>query len=246
MSTVSVFGFVVLLVFNTFSTEQEEEKGKTDRKENKKQETVEVKPVEGFQKDGFFKDQDTRKVKLLSDDRGKGEVVPRNKIEFSTGMAAAEDVKSTPGLNLNLGFFYMFARDYWAGISSGYSFAPAENDTLIQQLDFNGEFRRYFMAHNKANRFVMGHLLLQLGYSKLFSGGDNSLSSSGLNTGIGIGFTISLSVNWYLGLRFVYNFPIWGEVCQQDGAAPETCFAARENNFYLSWLKVKAILSYSF
>jgi hypothetical protein len=241
MLTTSGIGFVVLLVINSFPAENKEK-----TKETEKQETVEVKSVEGFQKDGFFKEQDAKKVKFLSDDRGKGEVVPRKKLEFSTGMAAAEDIESTPGLNLNLGFFYMFARDYWAGISSGYSLAPAGDDTLIQQLDFNGEFRRYFMAHSNANRFVMGHLLLQLGYSKLFSGGNNSLSSSGLNTGIGVGFTVSLSVNWYLGLRFVYNFPIWGEVCRQDGALPEACFAAGENNFYLSWLKVKAILSYSF
>lgn len=156
-----------------------------------------------------------RKVKRLTDDPGQGEEVPRGRIEAAFGLAGAESIPTHPGVSVGLTALARPVADLWLGGGLEYR-ALTGDDRYASVSDWSvfAQARYYFMPHREANRFVMGYVLLQVGYARLAAAGaDSATRSQGVDLGLGVGVGAALSTRVYLGLGFKFRFPVWVDSC---------------------------------
>ncbi len=162
-----------------------------------------------------------RKIKRLTDDPGLGEEVPRGRIEATFGLTGAESIPTHPGAVVGLAALARPVADLWLG--GGFEYRALTGDGRYESVSDWSVFaqaRYYFMPHKEANRFVMGYLLAQLGYTRLAaSGADSSTRSQGMDLGVGVGVGAALSTRVYLGAQFKFRFPVWLDSCLEIGGS---------------------------
>ncbi|MFH2009270.1 MAG: outer membrane beta-barrel protein [bacterium] len=179
---------------------------------------VRVEPRDGAGDEGRGFVQERRadqKVKKLTDDPGKGEVVPRGRLEATFGVSGADSIPTNPGVTLGITGLVRPVGDFWLGVDLHYRTLTGDDRyRSLYDWSANLQARYYFMLHREANRFVMAYLLAQLGYARLGASGDElETRAQGLNLGVGLGVGTALSPRVYLGVQFKYLFPVWLESC---------------------------------
>jgi hypothetical protein len=180
-----------------------------------------ARPGRGAEGDGGGFERDAppppraRKIERLTDDPGRGEVVPRGRIEATFGLAGAESLPTHPGAVVGLAALARPVADLWLGGGLEYRvLTGADRYASLSDWSVFAQARYYFMPHREANRFIMGYALLQLGYARLAASGvDTATRSQGVDLGLGVGVGVALSTRVYLGLQFKFRFPVWVRSC---------------------------------
>lgn len=171
-------------------------------------------PSEGFVRDAPSPPR-AREIRRLTDDPGLGEKVPRGRLEAIFGLAGAESIPTHPGAVVGLTALARPVADLWLGGGVEYrALTGGGRYKSLSDWSVFAQARYYFMPHREANRFVMGYLLLQMGYARLAaSGAESATRSQGLDLGLGVGVGAALSPRVYLGLQFKFRFPVWVDSC---------------------------------
>ena len=204
-------------------------------------------PGEGFVKTGTTAQGTT--VKRLVDDPGRGEAVPRIRLEPTLGLSGAEGVPVRSGPVIGLAALFRPAANLWLGAQLDYQALTGSG--LYESLSHwstTAQVRYYFMPHKEAYRFIMGYLLFQLGYGRTaVSGAGSATTSQAFELGLGVGAGVALSTKVYLGLQFKYLFPAWLHVCRDDGQSrPCQGAAAGNSDFTVTYWQLAIAVSQSF
>jgi hypothetical protein len=204
---------------------------------------------EGFiveTEDKASRKSDGKKIKKLIDDPGTGEIVPRRMVELNFGIGGADIIPLNTGLNIGASLLYWFKGEVWGG--AGFNLMMNSGDGYFERVltwEIASELRYYFMPHHEANRFVLAHLLLELGYSSFGSSGDGiDLNRAGFFTGIGIGIGKALSTNTYIGIKFKYVIPFWGDL--ETSGCPISGCGLEEDDLDITFWQFSAFISYGF
>lgn len=177
-----------------------------------------------------------RKIQRLTDDPGLGEAVPRGRIEATFGLAGAESIPTHPGAAVGLTALARPVADLWIGAGLEYlALTGGGRYDSVSDWSVYTQARYYFMPHREANRFVMGYLLAQVGYTRLAASGvDTATTSQGVDLGLGVGVGAALSPRVYLGLQFKFRFPVWVDTCLEVGGG-RACTSAPTDFPVTTW-----------
>ncbi len=146
-------------------------------------------------------------IRHLGDEAGAGEKPPSFKLEFSGGLFQTEFLSTGPGFSGTVGAFWRPDGDWWLGMRLTGAGAPRRHDAgAVYRGGASVEGRRYFMLHQEANRFVMGHVLVGLAAETLKMD-DETLAGPALHLGGGVG--VALSHRRYLGIQWTLSLPWW-------------------------------------
>ncbi len=174
------------------------------------QSPVGVSPDEGSpDQEGFIQviPEKGAPVKKLHDETGAGEKPPSVLLELSAGLLNVDFLPAGPGGLASAGAFWRPSGDWWLGVRLLGGGAPQRHDAgPLGRGALTLEGRRYFMLHQEANRFVMGHVLAGLGGEALKTR-EATFAGPALTAGAGVG--VALSPTLYLGVQYALSFPWW-------------------------------------
>ncbi len=146
-------------------------------------------------------------VKKLHDETGAGEKPPSFMIELAAGLLNVDFLPAGPGGLLSAGAFWRPTGDWWLGARLLGGGAPQRHDAgSLWRGALSLEGRRYFMLHQEANRFVMGHVLAGVG-GEVLKTKDPTLTGPAVTAGAGVG--VALSPTLYLGVQYALTLPWW-------------------------------------